>query len=199
MEETREWALRLMVDFLRHMNDESMVQAITAHLFEITSPDELRTDLFNLLGVEESDTSQAALLSRAKKLEFIDELTRQRFFSQTKKNKKKNEIKVQMNKKNIESIHKVMTGPAFISKRQCDCMATEHELLGNCLACGKIVCAIEGVGSCMFCGHQILSKGQQLSSLPDSSYTTAVSQKNRLIDYDRNAEERLAVIDDQTD
>lgn len=39
-------------------------------------------------------------------------------------------------------------------------MAIEHELVGNCLACGKVVCEIEGRGDCMFCGHPVLPKGE---------------------------------------
>ena len=42
----------------------------------------------------------------------------------------------------------------------CDCQAREHELVGNCLACGKIVCAQEGPGVCLFCGrYEVRGKG----------------------------------------
>lgn len=33
--------------------------------------------------------------------------------------------------------------------------AARHPLLGNCLYCGKIVCAQEGVGPCLFCGNAV--------------------------------------------
>lgn len=35
----------------------------------------------------------------------------------------------------------------------CDCQAQEHALITNCLECGRIVCAQEGRGACLFCGR----------------------------------------------
>jgi hypothetical protein len=31
-------------------------------------------------------------------------------------------------------------------------MALKHKLLGNCIMCGRVVCAQEGYGVCLFCG-----------------------------------------------
>ncbi|KAJ2721941.1 hypothetical protein GGI07_003645 [Coemansia sp. Benny D115] len=45
---------------------------------------------------------------------------------------------------------------------KCECQATDHELLTNCLSCGRIVCDREGPGSCMFCGSEVESPDQQL-------------------------------------
>jgi hypothetical protein len=45
-------------------------------------------------------------------------------------------------------------------REPCNCMATRHPLLEiapNCLNCGKIICAKEGLGPCTFCGKQLLS------------------------------------------
>lgn len=45
-------------------------------------------------------------------------------------------------------------------KRKCACMATRHPLLDiapNCLNCGKVICAKEGLGPCTFCGEPLLS------------------------------------------
>ena len=105
-----------------------------------------------------------------------------------------------MSKKNIEKLQKELLGPGFVGKKTCYCMAREHDLIGNCLACGKIVCAVEGRGACLFCGHQVVAKGEVPGSLPEkASFIQAVKHKNKLIEYDRNTEERLAVIDDQND
>ncbi|KAL9089200.1 MAG: hypothetical protein Q9159_002671 [Coniocarpon cinnabarinum] len=45
-------------------------------------------------------------------------------------------------------------------RRRCDCGAQRHAILAaapNCLSCGKIICAKEGLGPCTFCGTPILS------------------------------------------
>lgn len=44
--------------------------------------------------------------------------------------------------------------------RVCNCMATRHplfEVAPNCLNCGKIICAKEGLQPCLFCGKELLS------------------------------------------
>ena len=44
--------------------------------------------------------------------------------------------------------------------RYCNCMASKHPLYDvapNCLNCGKIICAKEGLQPCSFCGSDILS------------------------------------------
>ncbi|KAJ2448249.1 hypothetical protein EV183_005529 [Coemansia sp. RSA 2336] len=45
---------------------------------------------------------------------------------------------------------------------KCECQATEHPLLTNCLTCGRIICDSEGPGPCMFCGSEVDSPDQQL-------------------------------------
>ena len=42
--------------------------------------------------------------------------------------------------------------------RKCDCQAVKHDLVNNCTNCGKIVCALEGSGSCSFCGSLVVTK-----------------------------------------
>lgn len=53
------------------------------------------------------------------------------------------------------------TNPALSSeKRSCNCNGSIHPLFTpapNCLACGKIICALEGLQPCSFCGEAILS------------------------------------------
>lgn len=43
----------------------------------------------------------------------------------------------------------------------CECQALKHELVNNCLECGRIICAQEGAGVCLFCGNLVCSKEQQ--------------------------------------
>ncbi|ODV93943.1 hypothetical protein PACTADRAFT_19414, partial [Pachysolen tannophilus NRRL Y-2460] len=49
--------------------------------------------------------------------------------------------------------------------RVCNCMATKHplfEFYPNCLNCGKIICAKEGLQPCSFCGKELLSDKEKL-------------------------------------
>ncbi|KAJ1655940.1 hypothetical protein GGH95_000447, partial [Coemansia sp. RSA 1836] len=47
-------------------------------------------------------------------------------------------------------------------RAKCECQASEHALLTNCLTCGRIICDKEGPGPCMFCGAHVESPDQQL-------------------------------------
>jgi DNA-directed RNA polymerase subunit RPC12/RpoP len=201
MDELKNWTKKTMLDFLRSSMEPAVIDQITTYILNIDNSDTARSELEQTLGlIQDLDNhSQSSLLTRNHKMNFIDSYIEKRF-QKKPENKRRKEVKVDFNKKNIEKIAKELQGPAFGQKKICYCMAREHELVGNCLACGKIVCAIEGRGPCMFCGHQVLVKGQMPSSLPDkSSLIQAIKHKDKLIDYDRNTEERLAVIDDQND
>lgn len=43
-------------------------------------------------------------------------------------------------------------------RQKCDCEASVHELICNCLNCGRIVCEQEGVGPCFTCGQKVIPK-----------------------------------------
>uniref|UniRef100_A0A0K8VNU0 Activating signal cointegrator 1 n=1 Tax=Bactrocera latifrons TaxID=174628 RepID=A0A0K8VNU0_BACLA len=101
-------------------------------------------------------------------------------------------------------------------RRLCDCQASQHKLINNCLGCGRIVCEQEGSGPCLFCGDMVCTndemqimksdskKGQNLlKSLKEKgggeSLKKALEQRDRLLEYDRNSEKRTTVIDDELD
>uniref|UniRef100_A0A0N5CDD7 Zf-C2HC5 domain-containing protein n=1 Tax=Strongyloides papillosus TaxID=174720 RepID=A0A0N5CDD7_STREA len=42
----------------------------------------------------------------------------------------------------------------------CDCMARDHQLIGNCLGCGNIVCEQQRSGPCLFCSTLVVSKDE---------------------------------------
>ncbi|PAA75600.1 hypothetical protein BOX15_Mlig024142g4, partial [Macrostomum lignano] len=107
-------------------------------------------------------------------------------------------------------------------RHRCDCVATKHSLINNCLGCGRIVCQQEGSGPCMFCGElvaskaetEILARGSKKSdqlrrqlmsavsaSTPpdDAALDAALAVKQKLLEYDRNSARRTKVIDDQMD
>ncbi|KAG7232741.1 hypothetical protein CRUP_000650, partial [Coryphaenoides rupestris] len=38
-------------------------------------------------------------------------------------------------------------------RHACECLAQKHNLINNCISCGRIVCEQEGSGPCLFCGN----------------------------------------------
>ncbi|CAG2179335.1 unnamed protein product, partial [Oppiella nova] len=46
-------------------------------------------------------------------------------------------------------------------RRPCLCEASKHQLVANCLNCGRIVCAQEGTGSCFTCGQTVMTREQR--------------------------------------
>ncbi|KAK2732339.1 hypothetical protein FQN57_002940 [Myotisia sp. PD_48] len=57
----------------------------------------------------------------------------------------------------------VATNPKERQQRKCNCDASIHPLFNpapNCLSCGKIICALEGLQPCSFCGAALLSNNQ---------------------------------------
>lgn len=108
----------------------------------------------------------------------------------------------------------------------CQCQATKHKLINNCLNCGKVVCSQEGSGPCLFCDtfvctlkeqeviNRSSSKSDELmkrimrsndgidisASMQKSDVVRkAEAQKNKLLEFDRNSERRTRVIDDESD
>lgn len=47
------------------------------------------------------------------------------------------------------------------NRKACDCEAQVHELLENCLNCGRLTCESEGPGKCFSCGSIVVSQGQR--------------------------------------
>lgn len=95
----------------------------------------------------------------------------------------------------------------FQQGKPCSCQARRHNLVSNCLSCGKIVCEQEGEGPCNFCGALVLREGSTYAGLeldeilPPSSDAEAAAEAyaKRLVEYDRDSAARTTVIDDQSD
>lgn len=47
------------------------------------------------------------------------------------------------------------------NRRSCDCEAQLHDLLENCLNCGRLTCEVEGPGKCFSCGNLVLNQEQR--------------------------------------
>uniref|UniRef100_A0A0D9XDN8 Uncharacterized protein n=1 Tax=Leersia perrieri TaxID=77586 RepID=A0A0D9XDN8_9ORYZ len=93
----------------------------------------------------------------------------------------------------------------FKQGKPCLCQARQHNLVSNCLSCGKIVCEQEGEGPCSFCGALVLMEGSTYAGLSDvgiplsEAEVSAEAYAKRLVDYDRNSAARTKVYDDQSD
>lgn len=98
-----------------------------------------------------------------------------------------------------------------VSGKICDCQATRHRLVANCLSCGRVVCSQEGEGPCHFCGSMVtkdrevrlaaLLERQRGGKKEDKADVVdrAITEKERLLGYDRSAAKQTAIIDDQSD
>ena len=97
--------------------------------------------------------------------------------------------------------------------KKCDCMAQVHALINNCLGCGRVVCSLEGEGSCSFCGNMVL-KPENMNEIEESerimkeieldpalstSYFVAIDHKSKLVDQDRDKHAARNVIDEDAD
>jgi hypothetical protein len=69
-----------------------------------------------------------------------------------------------------------------------------HDLIGNCINCGKIVCAFEGGDICPFCGVSF-----QVDFFQDDVFEAALSRRDTLIAYDRDSAARSHVTDMASD
>ncbi|KAK2816021.1 hypothetical protein FQN49_008061 [Arthroderma sp. PD_2] len=63
----------------------------------------------------------------------------------------------------IAALEVLSTNPSGSQQRKCNCNTSIHPLFTpapNCTACGKIICALEGIQPCSFCGSPILSSDE---------------------------------------
>jgi hypothetical protein len=56
-------------------------------------------------------------------------------------------------------------------------MALKHDLVNNCLLCGRIVCIQEGPGPCMFCSSIVVSPQDQDMLQRDSKQSRKAFEK----------------------
>ncbi|XP_068241758.1 activating signal cointegrator 1 [Palaemon carinicauda] len=114
-------------------------------------------------------------------------------------------------------------------RHKCDCQASKHNLINNCLKCGRVVCEQEGSGPCSFCGNMVTTneeeglleqnnrKSEALQKrlfseknaiVKDSHFVLgkdqeglqkAIEHKNKLLEFDRTSEKRTKVYDDESD
>lgn len=77
----------------------------------------------------------------------------------------------------------------------CYCMATTHDLIGNCRYCGKIICSAEDSRGCTYCHRKL-----QLEYDPrESDYDRAIDNRNKLLSFAEDRTKRTSVVDDHLD
>jgi len=102
-------------------------------------------------------------------------------------------------------------------QHKCECQAAKHPLIRNCLECGRVICAQEGPGPCLFCNSNSLEatkgkappagtakkggkkKSGKAIADPNAAFTNALAHKEKLLEYDRTSGHRTRVIDDESD
>lgn len=113
-------------------------------------------------------------------------------------------------------------------RHRCDCQASKHKLINNCLKCGRIVCEQEGSGPCSFCNTLVVSKAEKeyinrgtkksealhnkllhSKKVHDNKENEikplskglqkAIEHKNKLLEFDKTSEKRTKVFDDESD
>ncbi|KAF0991260.1 hypothetical protein HZS_6211, partial [Henneguya salminicola] len=85
-------------------------------------------------------------------------------------------------------------------RKPCDCLGQKHDLINNCLNCGRIVCIVEGSGPCLTCAKNVPKMTQiQPKNVNTNTNFEAFKARNRLLNQQRNKKENTKVFDDQCD
>mgnify|MGYP001126520217 CR=1 FL=1 len=86
-------------------------------------------------------------------------------------------------------------------RRECGCQATKHDVLINCLHCGRVACKQEGPGPCFFCGNLVAMSQEDVQKRLDKNpkLKAALEHRDRLLEFDRTSTRRTKVIDDQAE
>ncbi|EAR92830.2 zinc finger, C2HC5-type family protein (macronuclear) [Tetrahymena thermophila SB210] len=103
-----------------------------------------------------------------------------------------------------------LEAPLLPGRQYCQCHAQVHNLINNCLVCGRVICEQEGAGPCFFCGNDVLAKGQRAEfgqdeeafpefQDPNSDIQKAIQHKNKMIEFDKSNFIQKNVFDEQTD
>lgn len=141
----------------------------------------------------------------------------------SQKKKKKNTFVSLYNKEGQDKLAILLPG-----RHSCECLAQKHNLINNCMSCGRIVCEQEGSGPCIFCGSLVCTKEEQeilqrdsnksqklrkklMEGASESGYLPhqeakmkaglekALQHKDKLLEYDKNSTRRTQVLDDESD
>ncbi|CAD5123771.1 DgyrCDS12081 [Dimorphilus gyrociliatus] len=102
-------------------------------------------------------------------------------------------------------------------RHPCECQASKHDLINNCVSCGRIVCSQEGSGPCFHCSELVCTKSEEEilrrdskksmklrqnlmgKTVENSKEKAAIEHKNKLLEFDETCAKRTRVIDDESD
>lgn len=102
----------------------------------------------------------------------------------------------------------------YLQRLKCNCVAQKHELINNCLSCGKVVCAQEGEGPCLYCGTVVTRPDGQFIVNEESLFpaigkeelnkisqerSKAVIHKNTLLERDKSTNLVQNIYDESID
>ncbi|XP_011174576.1 activating signal cointegrator 1 [Solenopsis invicta] len=166
--------------------------------------------------------------TRYKKTNDDDDIPKKQYDKKKGKGKGKKNIQVQetvkpevksekVEKKKTKFVNLLSHGSVLLKGRhKCNCEATRHALINNCLNCGRIVCVQEGSGPCFFCEELVCSSKEQallqsntkqgdnlysklMDQKPSKDFENSLKHRDKLLEFDRNSARRTKVIDDESD
>uniref|UniRef100_A0A095B1L7 Activating signal cointegrator 1 n=1 Tax=Schistosoma haematobium TaxID=6185 RepID=A0A095B1L7_SCHHA len=123
-------------------------------VYEILIREKIRRSGFTGEGYRKSNCSSGVLnniSTSSDKISNSEKIDVEQSSSQTTKNKKKTKF-YPLFCEGAQSDQLVSLLPG---RHPCQCLATKHQLVNNCLNCGRIVCAQEGSGPCYYCGSLV--------------------------------------------
>eukprot|EP00347_Sterkiella_histriomuscorum_P000979 403373797 len=208
MDQIKQWALGELRNFLSYLEDEEIKQLLNNLINKDAAS--INQELSNLLDF--TNTAQRKFINS-----FLERIANHRQYESqvktlTQKTNKlaKDEVTGQrVNTQRITKPVKDISKFLVAGRKACHCQATSHNLINNCVSCGKIVCEQEGEGPCLFCGAWV-EKGEVYYDLGEDEadqnstdlrqqYEIALNHKDKLIEFDVNAAQRLGVLDAQSD
>ncbi|XP_055693250.1 activating signal cointegrator 1 [Lutzomyia longipalpis] len=207
---------------------DKQVQSALSQILDMEIPEEMVQHILSLKSTNEVDDYFSSLLDYSSKehVQFVEDFKEMRFKQKAKDAKKKgaiakttegkNENKPERGEKSkkknkFTNLYNKQGNVAEIMLRGrhlCNCQASKHKLINNCLSCGRIVCEQEGPGPCLFCGVAVRRPEDMESVEYDQKNgrgakgkgaKEALEQRDRLLGYDRQSEKRTTVIDDESD
>ncbi|CAH8467188.1 unnamed protein product [Schistosoma guineensis] len=123
-------------------------------VYEILIREKIRRSGFTGEGYRKSNCSSGVLnniSTSSDRISNSEKIDVEQSSSQTTKNKKKPKF-YPLFCEGAQSDQLVSLLPG---RHPCQCLATKHQLVNNCLNCGRIVCAQEGSGPCYYCGSLV--------------------------------------------
>ncbi|KAJ3386270.1 hypothetical protein HDU92_002621 [Lobulomyces angularis] len=196
------------------------IQQIVTYLESLDSTEEIENYLEGLIGHDKKFkqvVKDFISLTKKKKKEkttttttsrIVEEVVKEEKIANLNKEQKKKEKKKKVkNFKDVDTELDDLKAVGIIrydtdGRIICDCQASKHNLLTNCLNCGRIICQLEGVG-----GQPATNRKNDFIQFPELQQSEEVTeslikaQKNaeKLLDFDKNSVARTKVHDSASD